>query len=583
MTTATRPRRTKKSPAAQPAVTKKPAGDGASRDLMRFHKIALVPQVLRLAAIDPSPYQPRQSFAEGEIARLGELMAAQGQLVDLIVRHSPDKVGRYELIDGERRLRAARGIGWKAIGVQAGNFSDAEARAIVLVTGSEAKPLSQVEQGIAFQRMLDAGDASGPTELAAKLGLSQGHISNCIALLRLPESIRRLNISGEMSLSLCRKLLPLAAAPDLCDQVVREARDGEGRLTSSEDELGDAIGNVLFQTAGDMDTRRYTGGHFVTPYEPTDAEREQLHVVEIPGYDGKPAKWALNKKLWKELQGAREKEIAAKARAKSDKADKADRLTPAAEAGGKQVKKKKPPTEAELKRLAEADRKRKAESARRRDEQLYHFAIDFRRWAIAEALASGDVSPEHVLRLLCVWAAKWSIRRYDPVDRRSCLDPSAHALEEALRLGGAKYRGRDFWAAVAAVAEADVPALAGRFLAGCFYDQETGPQRTVPGEDVLRVCDDLGIDLHRLWLDHQCGPLLSERYWPIRSRDELAEYCKAHKVEATGPNGPKKSDYIAACLARIPAAEDDASTAGDKALPFPKELAKPKKARKEGD
>ncbi len=162
MATATK-RRSSRRPAEASAA--QPSGPAA---LGRIGPTELLP----VDRIEPSPWQPRIEF--GDIEALAALLREQGQLQPITVRRLAE--GAYQLVDGERRWRAARTLGWTGIRAEVLELDDAAARQALLTAGLQHQSFSPIEEARAFRAALDAGDAPGPTELARRLGVSQGHV-----------------------------------------------------------------------------------------------------------------------------------------------------------------------------------------------------------------------------------------------------------------------------------------------------------------------------------------------------------------------------------------------------------------------
>ncbi len=121
------------------------------------------------------------------------------------------------MVDGERRLRACRlpASGQTTVRAEVRLLSDREARQIVLVSSLQRKDLNPVEEARAYRRLIDAGDAAGPTEVARLVGVSQGQVSSRLGLLELPQEVQAMVISREMTATQARALNPYAKHPGL--------------------------------------------------------------------------------------------------------------------------------------------------------------------------------------------------------------------------------------------------------------------------------------------------------------------------------------------------------------------------------
>jgi ParB family chromosome partitioning protein len=158
-----------------------------------------------LEFIDTNPYQPRRHFDTNEITALAESLRQHGMLQPVIVRAIGD---RYQLIAGERRLRAAKEAMLHEIPARIMDLDDRRVCEIAMVENLQREDLGAVEKAIAFKAYLEQF-GSTQDELAEKLGLERSTVSNFIRLLELPEAVR--NAVGEKKISMghARALLGL--------------------------------------------------------------------------------------------------------------------------------------------------------------------------------------------------------------------------------------------------------------------------------------------------------------------------------------------------------------------------------------
>lgn len=138
-----------------------------------------------LSLIDDSPYQPRMQYDPMEIDNLAHSLTAAGQEDPVTIRQ---KGGRYELIGGHRRVRAARSLGWTEIIANIIARNDREAELATMVQNEARIDLTDYERGKLYQRALESGFASTQTEIAHLFGTTQGHVSKRLAILKLPNN-----------------------------------------------------------------------------------------------------------------------------------------------------------------------------------------------------------------------------------------------------------------------------------------------------------------------------------------------------------------------------------------------------------
>lgn len=240
--------------------------------------------------IEPSPYQPRMDFPAAEIAALGQELAGLGQLHPIAVRRVGVGHLDFELLDGERRLRAAKTAAMTTLRAEVFEATDAQARQIVLSTALHRQDLSPIEEARAYRTALVAGDAAGPTELARQLNVSQGQVSNALRLLDLPQSwIDRL-ISREITARHARAVLPFKDYPDLLaalERAIGKEIIDSGEPFGTADWEREVIPEVVRQN-----TRSLRGPHGdgflydprrgrVSIFQPTVKEHVELAMVEL--------------------------------------------------------------------------------------------------------------------------------------------------------------------------------------------------------------------------------------------------------------------------------------------------------------
>jgi len=177
---------------------------------------------LNCDAIDRNPYQPRQSFDEGEIADLADSIRAHGILQPLIVRRAGD---RFELIAGERRLRAAQAADWRQVPVQIRDVDDRQLAELAIVENLQRKDLNAIEKAESFQRYIHQYQCT-QEELAARVQVDRSTIANLIRLLELPEEVKRMVREGEISQGHARALLPLGDEQEQIEFACRIKKEG---------------------------------------------------------------------------------------------------------------------------------------------------------------------------------------------------------------------------------------------------------------------------------------------------------------------------------------------------------------------
>jgi ParB family chromosome partitioning protein len=163
---------------------------------------------LAVAEIVPNPFQPRREFAEEELSGLTASLRENGLLQPIVVRPAPDGRGRYELVAGERRWRAAMRLGWKEIPASVRVMDDRTLLVLALVENLQRAELSPIEEAEGLRRLAEEFSLS-QQQIAEVVGRDRSTVANTIRLLQLPVSVRQLVTEGKLSAGHARALLGL--------------------------------------------------------------------------------------------------------------------------------------------------------------------------------------------------------------------------------------------------------------------------------------------------------------------------------------------------------------------------------------
>ncbi len=189
-------------------------------------------QHVPIAQIRPNPYQPRKEFRPEDLAELQASLQANGLLQPVVVRPGAD--GGYELIAGERRLRAATQLGWTDIPVVLRDIDDRTLLTLALVENLQRTDLNAVEEAEGYQRLIDDFGLT-QQRVADIIGKDRTTIANTLRVLQLPVSVRRMVQQGDLTLGHARALLAFEderAITDVAREVVAKGlsvRDVEAR------------------------------------------------------------------------------------------------------------------------------------------------------------------------------------------------------------------------------------------------------------------------------------------------------------------------------------------------------------------
>lgn len=173
---------------------------------------------ININQIDPSPYQPRKEFDEEALKALAESIKEKGVLQPLLVRK---KENGYELIAGERRLRASKLAGLTEVPVIVKEMSDKEVLEVALVENLLRENLSAIEEAEGLQRLMN--EFSHTQEALSQIvGKSRSHIANTLRLLGLPLSVQNMIKEGKLSAGQARNLVGLENAEELALLIIKK-------------------------------------------------------------------------------------------------------------------------------------------------------------------------------------------------------------------------------------------------------------------------------------------------------------------------------------------------------------------------
>lgn len=172
--------------------------------------------MLPLERVEPNPFQPRRSFEPKALEALAASIAEHGVLQPLVVRPVE---GGYQLIAGERRLRASQMAGLDQVPVVVRQANDQQALVLALLENLQRADLNPLEEARAFQRLVKEFELS-QGEVARGVGKDRTTVTNSLRLLQLPAEVQRDLAEGRLSAGHARCLLALAS-----EAAMRKARD----------------------------------------------------------------------------------------------------------------------------------------------------------------------------------------------------------------------------------------------------------------------------------------------------------------------------------------------------------------------
>ncbi|WP_157267487.1 ParB/RepB/Spo0J family partition protein [Azohydromonas aeria] len=196
-------------------VTKKPKGLGLGLEALlgpRVEAPEAPPTVLKLDLLTPGRYQPRTRMDEGSLYELAESIKSQGVMQPILVR--PADEGRYEIIAGERRSRAARIAGLEEVPVLVREVPDESAAVMALIENIQREDLNPLEEAQGLQRLVTEFNLTHE-QAARAVGRSRSAASNLLRLLNLCPPVQQMLMAGDLDMGHARALLAVEPAQQI--------------------------------------------------------------------------------------------------------------------------------------------------------------------------------------------------------------------------------------------------------------------------------------------------------------------------------------------------------------------------------
>jgi ParB family transcriptional regulator, chromosome partitioning protein len=177
------------------------------------------PRALPIDLVQRNPSQPRRHFDEGELNELSNSIRAHGVLQPILVRPLAD--GKFEIVAGERRWRAAQRAGLHSIPAVVRDLNEVEVLEIAIVENVQRTDLNPIEEAQGFQALIDRFGRT-QEEIAEAVGKSRPHIANMLRLLKLPDDIQEMVRDGRLSSGHARAILTAPDPRGLAARVISE-------------------------------------------------------------------------------------------------------------------------------------------------------------------------------------------------------------------------------------------------------------------------------------------------------------------------------------------------------------------------
>ena len=189
-------------------MTRKALGRGLSALLQTVESATAGLEQVRIDSIDPNPFQPRHAFPENSLAELADSIRVSGVVQPILLRRAPSAEGRYQLVVGERRWRAAGIAGLETVPAMVRELTDEDALELALTENLLRQDLNPLEVAHAYQTLLEKFHLSHE-QVAERLGTNRSSVTNTLRLLRLPPAVQEMISKEEITYGHARALLAL--------------------------------------------------------------------------------------------------------------------------------------------------------------------------------------------------------------------------------------------------------------------------------------------------------------------------------------------------------------------------------------
>ena len=176
-------------------------------------------ETVAVSKLHAGKYQPRTQFTESNLSELAESIRKNGIMQPIVVRASETQSGKYEIIAGERRWRAAKQAGLDEVPVLIRDITDKQALELALVENIQRQDLSPLEEANAYQRLIEEFEYT-QEELAGTVGKSRSHVANLLRLLSLPDEVKEMLERCELTMGHARALLTASNPVELAREIV---------------------------------------------------------------------------------------------------------------------------------------------------------------------------------------------------------------------------------------------------------------------------------------------------------------------------------------------------------------------------
>ncbi|TIP92343.1 MAG: ParB/RepB/Spo0J family partition protein [Mesorhizobium sp.] len=171
--------------------------------------------------LSPNPKNPRRHFGDADLTDLAQSIREHGVVQPVVARPSPTQAGRYEIIAGERRWRAAQRAGLSEVPIIVRDVNDRTALELAIIENVQRTDLNPVEEAMGYQQLIDDHGYT-QADLGQVIGKSRSHVANTLRLLKLPDVIRDMLVDGALSAGHARTLVTAQDPAGLAKRIVED-------------------------------------------------------------------------------------------------------------------------------------------------------------------------------------------------------------------------------------------------------------------------------------------------------------------------------------------------------------------------
>jgi len=206
-------------------MTRKALGRGLNALIQTVETATAGLEQVRLDLIDPNPFQPRRDIPESSLAELADSVRVSGVIQPILVRRGATAEGRFQLVVGERRWRAARLAGLETVPAIVRELGDQDALEFALAENLLRRDLNPIEVAHAYQALQEQFHLSHE-QVAERLGINRSSVTNTLRLLRLPKAVQEMISKDELTYGHARALLALGSEAAQLQLASRIAQQG---------------------------------------------------------------------------------------------------------------------------------------------------------------------------------------------------------------------------------------------------------------------------------------------------------------------------------------------------------------------